>query len=185
VTEEIANEGEKSLTAEKPAGGEEDATDSNKESPIKEPEEKEPEEMTLEEYQKVLEEKRKALLALKPEERKVAVDKELASMQPLSSKKTNDEIFAKLGADKEKRKEIADKEEKAKKSLSINEFLKPAEGERFTPAGRGRGRGRGGRGGGSYGGGGGSYGGGGGGFNSAEASLKIEDPGQFPTLGAK
>ena len=54
------------------------------------------EEMTLEEYQKVLEEKRKALEALKTEERKVEVDKELASMQPLSSKKSNDEIFAKL-----------------------------------------------------------------------------------------
>lgn len=53
-------------------------------------------EMTLEEYQKVLEEKRKALAALKTEERKVEVDKELAKMQPLSNKKTNDEVFAKL-----------------------------------------------------------------------------------------
>lgn len=52
--------------------------------------------MTLEEYEKVLEEKRKALLALKTEERKVGVDKELASMQQLSSKKSNDEIFVKL-----------------------------------------------------------------------------------------
>jgi plasminogen activator inhibitor 1 RNA-binding protein len=41
--------------------------------------------MTLEEYQKVLEEKRKALLALKSEERKVEVDKELQSMKQLFS----------------------------------------------------------------------------------------------------
>ncbi|KAF4374777.1 hypothetical protein F8388_020298 [Cannabis sativa] len=33
-----------------------------------------------------------------------------------------------------------EKEEKAKKSLTINEFLKPAEGERFYSGGRGRGR---------------------------------------------
>lgn len=38
-------------------------------------------EMTLEEYQKVLEEKRKVLLSLKGEERKVDVDKEFQSMQ--------------------------------------------------------------------------------------------------------
>jgi hypothetical protein len=53
-------------------------------------------EMTLEEYEKVLEEKRKALLGLKPEERKVEVDKELQSMQQLSVKKGADEIFIKL-----------------------------------------------------------------------------------------
>lgn len=52
--------------------------------------------MTLEEYQKVLEEKRKALQALKTEERKVDVDKELKSMQQLSNKKDNDDIFIKL-----------------------------------------------------------------------------------------
>jgi plasminogen activator inhibitor 1 RNA-binding protein len=52
--------------------------------------------MTLEEYEKVLEEKRKALLALKAEERKVEVDKELQSMQVLSLKKNNDEVFIKL-----------------------------------------------------------------------------------------
>lgn len=51
--------------------------------------------MTLEEYEKVLEEKRKALQAHKTEERKVDV-KEFASMQQLSSKKDNDEVFAKL-----------------------------------------------------------------------------------------
>lgn len=49
----------------------------------------------MEEYEKVLEEKRKALLALKTEERKVDV-KEFESMQQLSNKKENDEIFIKL-----------------------------------------------------------------------------------------
>ena len=53
-------------------------------------------EMTLEEYEKIKEEKRKALLALKAEERKVEVDKDLQSLQPLSNKKENDEVFIKL-----------------------------------------------------------------------------------------
>ena len=53
-------------------------------------------EMTLEEYEKVREEKRKALVALKSEERKVALDKDLAKMQLLSSKKNEEEIFVKL-----------------------------------------------------------------------------------------
>ncbi|MCL7035447.1 hypothetical protein MKW94_025046 [Papaver nudicaule] len=53
-------------------------------------------------------------------------------MKLLSLKKGKDEIFVKLGSDKDsgKRKEDADREEKAKKSVSISEFLKPAEGER-------------------------------------------------------
>lgn len=51
--------------------------------------------MTLEEYEKVREEKRKALLALKTEERKVDV-KEFESMQQISSKKDNDDVFIKL-----------------------------------------------------------------------------------------
>lgn len=99
--------------------------------------------MTLEEYEKVLEEKRKALLALKTaEERKVDVDEEFKSMQPLSNKKSNDDVFIKVvrtikfpfystwpcfagaltffhpfsqGSEKDKRKDAADKEEKAKK----------------------------------------------------------------------
>ncbi len=50
----------------------------------------------MEEYEKVLEEKRKALLALKAEERKVEVDKELQAMQQLSVKKANEEVFIKL-----------------------------------------------------------------------------------------
>ncbi|XP_059651647.1 RGG repeats nuclear RNA binding protein A-like [Cornus florida] len=177
VTEEV-NEGEKKAAEKLP--GEENATDGSKEIPANETEEKEPEakEMTLEEYEKVLEEKRKALQALKTEERKVDVDRELKSMQQLSSKKGNDDIFIKLNSDKDKRKEIADKEERAKKSVSINEFLKPAEGERYyNPGGRGRGRGRGGSRGGGF--------SGGRPMSSVEAAPSIEDPGQFPTLAAK
>lgn len=74
--------------------------------------------MTLEEYQKVLEEKRKALLALKTEERKVDV-KDFEAMQQLSSKKDNDDVFIKLGSEKDKRKELADKEERAKKVCGL------------------------------------------------------------------
>ncbi|KAI3693838.1 hypothetical protein L1987_76792 [Smallanthus sonchifolius] len=178
-TEEVVNEGEKTVVSDKPLT-EEESKDEKKENVVNESEEKESEdkEMTLEEYQKVLEEKRKALEALKTKERKVEVDKELASMQQLSNKKNSDDIFVKLGSDKDKRKEIAEKEEKAKKSLSINEFLKPAAGERnYTSGGRGRG-GRGGR------------GGGGGRYNQglpsyAPEAPKIEDPSHFPTLGGK
>lgn len=50
----------------------------------------------MEEYEKLLEEKRKALLALKSEERKVDLDKDFESMQLLSSKKNDEEIFVKL-----------------------------------------------------------------------------------------
>ncbi|XP_076890447.1 RGG repeats nuclear RNA binding protein A-like [Bidens hawaiensis] len=176
-TQEVVVEGEKTVASEKP-GPEEESTEAKKENASNEQvEEPENKEMTLEEYQKILEEKQKALEALKTEERKVEVDKDLASMQQLSNKKTNDDIFVKLGSDKDKRKEIAGKEERAKKSLSINEFLKPAEGERYyTPGGRGRGRG-------------GSRGGGrfnqGGGLSYAAEAPKIEDPSHFPTLGGK
>jgi len=51
--------------------------------------------MTLEEYEKVLEEKRKALEALKVKERKVDLDKEFESMQ-LVSKKGEEEVFIKM-----------------------------------------------------------------------------------------
>lgn len=183
-TEEPATENEKILDAEKPhpekQSGEEDAGDVDKENPVNEPEEKEPEnkEMTLEEYQKVLEEKRKALLALKTEERKVSIDKDLVSMQLLSSKKSDEEIFVKLGSDKDKRKDAAEKEEKAKKSVSINEFLKPAESERYNGSG---GRGRGGRGRGPREG----FGGGGRNMSYNMAAPAIDDVGQFPSLAAK
>nr|GEW81206.1 RGG repeats nuclear RNA binding protein A-like [Tanacetum cinerariifolium] len=175
--QEAAVEGEKTVASDKPAA-EEEAADGKKENAATERVEKpEDKEMTLEEYQKVLEDKRKALESLKTEERKVEVDKELASMQPLSSKKSNDEIFAKLGSDKDKRKEIAEKEERAKKSLNINEFLKPTEGERrYNSGGRGRG---------PRGGGGGDRFNQGGSSNYAPEAPKIEDPSHFPTLGGK
>ncbi|KAL0644929.1 hypothetical protein Bca4012_043219 [Brassica carinata] len=163
ATEEPTTEVEKSPVAEK-EGGEDATTDAKKEAPEveQEPEDKE---MTLEEYEKILEEKKKALQATKVEERKVDT-KVFESMQQLSNKKSNDEeIFIKLvrisiilvfivsyrarvddagvfqGSDKDKRKDAAEKEEKAKKSLSINEFLKPANGETYNPRGGYRGRG--------------------------------------------
>ncbi|VVB08234.1 unnamed protein product [Arabis nemorensis] len=180
-TEEPTAEGEKSPVVEKQGGGD-DTTDANKETPAEEQEEKEPEkkEMTLEEYEKILEEKKKAMQGAKVEERKVDT-KVFESMQQLSNKKSNEEIFIKLGS--EKRKDAAEKEEKARKSLSINEFLKPADGE-SNPRGGYRGRGgRGGRGqrdggqkdGRVNGGGNQRYGGG--------PAPAIGDTAQFPTLG--
>ncbi|KAJ8748751.1 hypothetical protein K2173_011305 [Erythroxylum novogranatense] len=182
VTEEVANEPEKVLEGLK-AEGEEEAADGSKENLGNETKEKEPEdkEMTLEEYEKLLEEKRKALQPLKTEERKVDA-KEFESMQQLSSKKGNDDVFIKLGSDKDKRKEASEKDEKAKKSVSINDFLKPVEGERYYSPG-GRGRGRGGRGGRSS-----ARGEGRGGdltSNVTAVAPSIEDPGEFPTLGGK
>ncbi|XP_074555689.1 RGG repeats nuclear RNA binding protein A-like [Curcuma longa] len=160
----------------------------DKEGAVNETEEKEEDkEMTLEEYEKIKEEKRKALLALKAEERKVEIDKELQSMQLLSTKKEVDPIFVKLGSDKDagKKKENIDRDDRSKKPLNMNEFFKTGEGKQYySPGGRGRGRGRGdrapSRGGGGYG-----YGYGGGSSNFTAAAPSIEDPGQFPTLGGK
>lgn len=174
-TEEPVVESEANVATEKQPEAEEKG-DAEKEDAVKESEEKEPEEeqMTLEEYEKVLEEKRKALEALKVKERKVDVDKEFESMQLVSKKKDEEEVFIKLGSDKDKRREAAEKEERAKKSMSINEFLKPAEGETYyRPGGRGRGRGSRGRGGGY-----------GGGYSNDVRAPSIEDPSQFPSLGA-
>ena len=53
-------------------------------------------EMTLEEYEKVLEEKRKALEAEKASERKVEVDKAFEKMQLVDNKKREEDIFIKL-----------------------------------------------------------------------------------------
>ncbi|CAA0824124.1 Hyaluronan / mRNA binding family [Striga hermonthica] len=115
-TEEPTNEVKIVETEKEP--GKEDAGDANKDAPANEQEEAEPEEkeMTLEEYEKVLEEKRKALVALKVEERKVHLDNELESMQLLSNKKNDDKVFIKLGSDKDKCKEAA---EKAKKVIFV------------------------------------------------------------------
>jgi plasminogen activator inhibitor 1 RNA-binding protein len=80
------------------------------------------------------------------------------------------------GSDKDKKKENAERDERAKKSVSINEFLKPAEGERYyTPGGRGRGRGRG-------------RGGFRGGYSPREPAASapaIQDQSQFPSLAGK
>ncbi|KAJ8450064.1 hypothetical protein Cgig2_033258 [Carnegiea gigantea] len=176
-TLEGAEENEKTMNVENLLEGED--VEGKKEGKPEQAEGKEPEEkeMTLEEYEKLLEEKRKALLALKTEERKVEVDKEFESMQQLSNKKDDESVFIKLGSDKDKKKEVSEKE-KAKKSVSINEFLKPGEGERYyNPGGRGRGRGgRGSRGGGSY---------TGPNRDTNAPAPSIEDPWQFPTLGGK
>nr|GMD31692.1 plasminogen activator inhibitor 1 RNA-binding protein-like [Ipomoea batatas] len=108
---EGVDEGEKNKNVEK-SSNEEELTDANKENPATDTVEKKPEdkEMTLEEYEKVLEEKRKALQVLKTEERKVDA-KEFASMQQIS-KKTSDDIFIKLGSEDKKRRESAEKTKK-------------------------------------------------------------------------
>ncbi|KAK2989705.1 hypothetical protein RJ640_012926 [Escallonia rubra] len=184
-TEEPTIESEKTVDAEKQVG-QEDVGNANKENPVSEPEEKpEAKEMTLEEYEKVLEEKRKTLLPQKAEERKVGLDKDFASMQLLSSKKSDEDIFVKLGSEKDKRKEAAEKEERAKKSLSINEFLKPADGEKYNGP-RGQGRGRNPRG--AYGGGSGANranGGGNRGSYMTDELPSIKDDSHFPSLGGK
>ncbi|KAJ0240594.1 RGG repeats nuclear RNA binding protein C [Hirschfeldia incana] len=182
-TEEPTTEVEK---AEKEGGEADTITDEKKEAPADEQEEKEPEdkEMTLEEYEKILEEKKKALQqATKVEERKVDT-KVFESMQQLSNKKTNnEEIFIKLGSEKDKRKDAAEKEEKAKKSLSINEFLKPADGGRYNPRGgyRGRGGRNGGRG--QRDGGGRGQRDGGNQRHGGTPAPAIGDSAQFPSLG--
>ncbi|VFQ63731.1 unnamed protein product [Cuscuta campestris] len=181
--EESMNEGTKTDSFEKqdeqPVAG-----DANKGSRPEEQEVKEPEKKlyTLDEYERMLEEKRKALQALKPEERKVCLDKDFESMQLLANKKNEEEIFIKLASEKEKKKEVP---EKVKKTKPINEILKFADSRRYNGSGgRGsgiRGRGPGGRG----------Y------DETAEAAKprpppkkkmetpKIEDVAQFPTLGSK
>ena len=53
-------------------------------------------EMTLEEYEKVLMEKRKVLDALKAEERKVEVDTAFNSMRMVDKKNDANEVFLKL-----------------------------------------------------------------------------------------
>ncbi|KAE8677454.1 glycine--tRNA ligase 2 [Hibiscus syriacus] len=160
VTEEVANEGEWNLGDEKQAK-EEEAGDANRENATNEPVEKESEdkETTLEEYEKVLEEKRKVLQALKTEERKVDA-KEFESMQQLSNKKSNDEVFIILGSDKGA-------------PFSFYCFVQIYLGRYYNPSRRGRGRGRGSR----------EFGGDGAIRNVTTPS--IEDPGQFPILGGK
>ncbi|AEE83810.1 Hyaluronan / mRNA binding family [Arabidopsis thaliana] len=172
-TEAVAGVETEKDVGEKPAV-DDVAADANKEDTVVEEKEPEDKEMTLDEYEKILEEKKKALQSLTTSERKVDT-KVFESMQQLSNKKSNDEIFIKLGSDKDKRKD--DKEEKAKKAVSINEFLKPAEGGNYYRGGRG-GRGRGGRGRGGV------SSGESGGYRN-EAAPAIGDAAQFPSLGGK
>ncbi|CAA6666087.1 unnamed protein product [Spirodela intermedia] len=186
-TEEVVSGGRKVWTTGKQSDqkgapvsemSKENKGDGSEETEEKEPEDKE---MTLDEYERVKEEKRKALIATKSEARKVEVDKDFLSMQQLSLKKENDEIFVKL-------KDNVDRDERAKKSVSINKFLKPADGDRYysSPSGRGRGHGRGrGRSRGdqqlSWNGSGNAYHGAG----AAAEALIIDDPGHFPSLGGR
>lgn len=157
---------------------------------VEEKKEEEDNEMLLDEYYKALEEKTKHLKSRRTEERKVVVDQDFDRMTVVD-KKQDEGAFVMPGyqKDKGKKKEAAtDKDDKPRKSLNINEFLRPAEGEDYyMPAsrrGRGRGRGRGwnDRSGGYRGGfGGGSYN-----TTRQDAAPHIEDPSQFPTLvGAK
>ncbi|EEF27863.1 RNA binding protein, putative [Ricinus communis] len=79
--------------------------------------------MTLKEYEKLQLEKRKALDSLKrAEQRKVNLDKDFESMQ-LLEKKTEDELPIKQVG---KIKNDTRKKNNNKKSMSIDEFLKPA-----------------------------------------------------------
>ncbi|KAL8170199.1 hypothetical protein V2J09_022003 [Rumex salicifolius] len=111
------------------------------ENPVKKQEEEDENLMTLEEYEKLYAEKRKALEAQKIEVRKVTADKDFEAMQLLEKKK--EEILLKPETAKLKKKDSLEKDEKSRKTLSINEFLKPADGEAFFYRRPGRGRGRG------------------------------------------
>ncbi|XP_078176609.1 uncharacterized protein LOC144571260 isoform X2 [Carex rostrata] len=116
----------------------------DKEDPQKE-EEKEPEdkEMTLEEYEKIMEERRKALVSVKTEDRKVEMDKDFECMKQLSVKKENNEVFIQLGSNKDaSKKKDTERQEKSRKSLNVNKFLRPVEGQNYNRSeGRGRARG--------------------------------------------
>ncbi|KAH7445668.1 hypothetical protein KP509_01G019400 [Ceratopteris richardii] len=140
-------------------------------------------EMTLEEYEVVLGERRKALVALKMQERKVVLDKEFESMH-LIEKKSEEDVLLKMGAsDKGKKRVAENKDEKSRKPVNINNFLKPENGEGYfnSPGRRGARGGRGGRG--ERGG---FRGGFGGGYDiQAPAAPSIEDPSHFPILGGK
>lgn len=176
--EETVKDEQKVTLTEKPTEESLDAQSKDNKDEAGEKEAEEDKEMTLEEYEKIREESRKAILAMKTEERKVEIDKDLQSMLLLSTKKSAEEVFIKLGSGKDaQKKRDAERDERAKKSLSINEFLKPAEGQRNYGGAGGRGRGNRGRG--QFRGG---YDGGG---SRAQPAPAIEDQLQFPTLGGK
>jgi plasminogen activator inhibitor 1 RNA-binding protein len=126
IVEELAIEEEISVPAPEEKKPEQETAE---EVPVDEGAEekvvKEPDEMTLEEYEKIREEKRKALEANKSEERKVEVDKAFKSMQ-LVEKKKEDDVFIKLGDDKgklKKKETEKEKEERARKVCSTSLIL--------------------------------------------------------------
>ncbi|XP_038704643.1 translation initiation factor IF-2-like [Tripterygium wilfordii] len=91
--------------------------------------------MTLDQYEKVLSRKKKALDGLTQieERRMVTLDKEFESMKLVGKK---NEAGHEYEHEKLKKKDGADKEEKARKSMSINEFLKPANGANYRQPAR-------------------------------------------------
>lgn len=124
--------------------------------------EKEKKKMTLEQYEKIHVEKRKALEALKSEERKVTLDKELKSLIVVRKNKEDDDVLIKLNSEKDKLKRgSSDKEEKGRKAVSINEFFNPARGQ-FNRRGPRRSTV----------------------VENVAATPAIEDLGQFPVLGS-
>ncbi|MCO5569224.1 hypothetical protein L7F22_022935 [Adiantum nelumboides] len=152
----------------------------------KKAQEEEDNEMLLDDYYKALNEKAKHLKSQRLEERKVVADKDFAKMTKVERKQDEGD-FLKLGSDKDKGKKkeaVTNMDEKARKIVSINEFLRPAEGEQFYGFKRGRGRGGRGR---SFNERGEGYRGGFGGNSTSgrqDMAPRIEDPSQFPTLGA-
>ncbi|KAM0870844.1 hypothetical protein ACQ4PT_039769 [Festuca glaucescens] len=90
--------------------------------------EEEKQEMTLEEYEKMLG-KKKALVPSEPVERKM--DPAFEGQKPLEKKKLEDEVL-KLENAQRKPKEVAAKEGKARK-ITIQQYLKPADGTEYVP----------------------------------------------------
>ncbi|KAK1642203.1 hypothetical protein QYE76_060008 [Lolium multiflorum] len=86
-------------------------------------------EMTLEEYEKMLG-KKKALVPSEPVERKI--DPAFEGIKPLEKKKLEDEDGLKLENAQRKPKEVAPKEGKARK-ITIQQYLKPADGTEYVP----------------------------------------------------
>ncbi|XP_072970671.1 uncharacterized protein [Typha angustifolia] len=87
-----------------------------------EEEQEEDNKMTLSEYERMLKERKKSLEVLKREERKVVED-QFHGMLPIQRKK-EDGYSVKLSSETSKQKE-----ENVRKSISINQFLKPKEDE--------------------------------------------------------
>ncbi|XP_026382612.1 RGG repeats nuclear RNA binding protein C-like [Papaver somniferum] len=100
-------------------------------------EKEEDKEMSLAEFEKVRLEKKKALNAVKSEERKV-VDNEFKNLKILGKKKDEELSIKpqKSGKGNLKKKESL-AEEKARKSIALHEFLKPVEHEKSDNNGKG------------------------------------------------